>query len=648
MKNWSPRTGRVIAAVAGLLLLTVGLSSCARLQWEAKIKANETVNHSFVMALDTAYVNEVAKEEGVNFEAAVALVRKELTGDMPKQSLFSNVDVKDYEADGYYGIAIRNKRASPLEDMNGSVGPWSLNIVKVGGEFRLTGQIDLESGDLGAALRTSPEVSDQADIQLRFTFPGKVKSATGVVSGRTVIFRPAVGQVTELNAVASATPDLMMVAIGGGLVVLLAAGFLLFRTLRRPASPLPDAVSTPIPSSAVPARPAWAGASGGSGPGAAWGSGLGGGSAGVADPDLPPLSRAVPGPRREIPDLGVPVQAPLGQTFSPEPPAGLAADQPAPLRAAAGPPAQPVAGPMAPPNLQPAPGLAAPAPAPVPSFTPKPPHLRSVAGAPAPSAGSRLAPPAVQPAAKAASPVPAAVQPAAKLAAPLPAAIPSFTPRPPRLRSVAGAPAPSAEPQEQPADGRPVPRPSGPAPIQAVPDPPAVSPAPARSLATRPSAIPLVAQPPPAPLGDAAPASGEPDALPGLAVPPPSAAASGAAPAFGNPLGMPGPVGVPAWSVPAPPARDLRAPVPAGPPGLSAPAPRPEVSRQPPPAPLNGAAAGPAASPPAQLPPTLFATLASTQGPATASASPPAGAPPAKLPPDRLAYQTGNWAEPEA
>ncbi len=80
-----------------------------------------------------------------------------------------------------------------------------------------------------------------AEITIRLTFPGEVRSANGHVDGHTVTWRSKMGESTEIRAVASgvdaSSSPVVWIAIGAGVLVAVAASLLVLsrRRSRTPA-----------------------------------------------------------------------------------------------------------------------------------------------------------------------------------------------------------------------------------------------------------------------------------------------------------------------------------------------------------------------------------------------------------------------------
>jgi len=181
------RAGRAVLAGATTVLVLAG---CMRLDVEMTVHSDDTVDASTLIAISDAAADQLGMEPATHWEQ----MEPQLTADLPEgatHELFSE--------DGFTGARITLPR-SPLGEFSG-VGADELSIVRDGDEFVMSGSMDLSDTDVDEF----PDV-DLSDMRLRVsvTFPGDVVEHDGTLSGRTVTWEPQPGQVTELNARASA------------------------------------------------------------------------------------------------------------------------------------------------------------------------------------------------------------------------------------------------------------------------------------------------------------------------------------------------------------------------------------------------------------------------------------------------------------
>jgi hypothetical protein len=172
------------------------------------VNADDTVSFSMIMAYNDEAMETMAETFGTT---ADELMAESLDADDLQSSLGASSDevkVEDYAEDGYTGWVMTSLESQPLADLSGSASTGqSIAIERVGDEYILTGELDLS--DEGAELDTSDPMfagfMDSFDVEFSFTFPGPVTSSNGKISGNTVTFSPTFGELTEMNAVASAS-----------------------------------------------------------------------------------------------------------------------------------------------------------------------------------------------------------------------------------------------------------------------------------------------------------------------------------------------------------------------------------------------------------------------------------------------------------
>jgi hypothetical protein len=192
MLTGARRSTRVIAFVA-LALLTGG---CVKADVSLIVHPDDQVDGSIVMAIDRGF----APPGGQPPDALL---------DQVSQRVFHGTATGSHEepyADPEYVGRRVTIEGMSLLDFNRGTGDGGLKIVHQGGEFRLSGSVN--TADLAPAPGQSPtETSDRIartfDVVIRVTFPGAVTRANGQVSGDTVTWRPRLGQLLVLSAVAN-------------------------------------------------------------------------------------------------------------------------------------------------------------------------------------------------------------------------------------------------------------------------------------------------------------------------------------------------------------------------------------------------------------------------------------------------------------
>jgi hypothetical protein len=245
--------GRLLAVVA----LAVLLASCIKLDMSLTVSADNTVSGSVVLAVDKQVLELTGQSVGDLLSGSGSGLPTDIAG----------VTSEPYEDAKYSGQQF-NFDNVPLDQFNASGGADSLQIVRQGDQFVVTGVLDTSgatglsgatgatgfsgatgstgatgfSGATGATGFTgatggfpsgvsgfpgAEEFLKSAEIKISITFPGEVASSNGQIDGNTVSWTPAFGERLELQATASAVGGgssfpWMWIAIGAGAVVVIA------------------------------------------------------------------------------------------------------------------------------------------------------------------------------------------------------------------------------------------------------------------------------------------------------------------------------------------------------------------------------------------------------------------------------------------
>ena len=164
------------------------------------------------MKMDMAI--ELLPEDQVSGTITMAVSREfaELAGESP-ESLADQMaaDMTDTEGatsvpydDGTYIGSTTTFEAVSIEEWTADSGSETLNVVRDGDEYVVTGELDMtDAGGLEEYGLTVP-----LDIRIAVTFPGKVSEHNGTLSGTTVEWIPVAGELNEISARGS--------AVGGG------------------------------------------------------------------------------------------------------------------------------------------------------------------------------------------------------------------------------------------------------------------------------------------------------------------------------------------------------------------------------------------------------------------------------------------------
>ncbi|MET0801085.1 MAG: hypothetical protein ABWZ53_07960 [Actinomycetota bacterium] len=187
--------GRSLATVA---VLTLVLTGCLKLDMALTVSPDDTVDGQIVFAVN----KELLELTGQSVD--------DLLGDTTVPSDVEGATQEPYEDNTFVGTRVTFDSV-PLERLQERSDPGSLSIERVGDRFEVSGVLDL--GTQEADLQGNPfedqitEAFDTAELKIAVTFPGEIIETNGRVAGTTVTWEPAIGERTELTAVASATGD---------------------------------------------------------------------------------------------------------------------------------------------------------------------------------------------------------------------------------------------------------------------------------------------------------------------------------------------------------------------------------------------------------------------------------------------------------
>ncbi|HXM58900.1 MAG TPA: hypothetical protein VOB72_26100 [Candidatus Dormibacteraeota bacterium] len=212
-----------VAAAAGAVLL---LSSCVKTDVDLTVRPDDVVDGTIVMAVDQSF----AAGNDHNQTALLDSLREHV---LP--SLRSGARQEPYSDGQYVGTRVVLDHMT-LADLDRSTGEGGLKIVHQGGRFRLTGRVDtteLTSAASSSNPQDAQRLRDTFDVIIRVTFPGQVVSSNGSVTGRTVTWRPRLGDRLDLAAQAEDADFPWVWLVVAGLVLAAATAAALVRSRRR-------------------------------------------------------------------------------------------------------------------------------------------------------------------------------------------------------------------------------------------------------------------------------------------------------------------------------------------------------------------------------------------------------------------------------
>jgi hypothetical protein len=172
-----------ILPLLGLLLAALALSGCARVQAALAVQPDDTVTGQIVVA---------TPQTGPDDKGPAITLPPDLASD---------VDVSEYEQDGYVGSVLRFEGLSFAQtaELTQSAGPAGS---KVRFEMRRAGNRVL----IGGAVDLTTVAVDRADFQLKMNFPGQVLESNGDADSSEVAWTFTPGEVGDFSAVV-AYPD---------------------------------------------------------------------------------------------------------------------------------------------------------------------------------------------------------------------------------------------------------------------------------------------------------------------------------------------------------------------------------------------------------------------------------------------------------
>lgn len=136
-------------------------------------------------------------------------------------NLPEDATVEPYEEDGYVGqrYVFEDTELTEFNDED-----LSITYDEEAGQYEVAGAMDFGAGQDFADM--PPGLADSFDVSLSVTFPGEVIEHDGELDGQTVTWTPAMGETTEIHAIAeeggSGVPTWLWVALAvvGALVVI--------------------------------------------------------------------------------------------------------------------------------------------------------------------------------------------------------------------------------------------------------------------------------------------------------------------------------------------------------------------------------------------------------------------------------------------
>lgn len=183
---------------AGAILLVTALSGCLRVDMDLSV-SDETISGSLLTALDRDFTQLI----GMQPEDVFPLSENSLAH-------LEGVDVSPYAEGNFAGVVYEFDRVTlagwdELADADEQLPRFVYDAQDGTYEFTMTVDLtDWFDGDdeLDLPGTDAQELRDSFEYQVSITFPGEVLEHNGGVSGTTVTWQPALGERSELRAVA--------------------------------------------------------------------------------------------------------------------------------------------------------------------------------------------------------------------------------------------------------------------------------------------------------------------------------------------------------------------------------------------------------------------------------------------------------------
>ncbi|MDR3107701.1 MAG: hypothetical protein LBU05_05835, partial [Bifidobacteriaceae bacterium] len=219
----------------------LGLNGCMKVTADYQVNADDTARAKMIIAYKDSDLETISQMSGTSVEDMKAELKASIESSF-EEDADQNVKIEEYAADGYTGYLLTDAEPEPISRIaedNDDTG--ELNLKHEKNQFILDGFIDLTGPEYDPAANgfVDPVMLSMAqsiELELSFTFPGKVKSSTGVIDGNKVTFTPKLGQSTEIKAVAAdgiALSPVLLLAIAVGAIAVLAGLSILLLTLRK-------------------------------------------------------------------------------------------------------------------------------------------------------------------------------------------------------------------------------------------------------------------------------------------------------------------------------------------------------------------------------------------------------------------------------
>lgn len=211
MRQNFPKTLSLIVVTAAVAM---GLSGCIKIDMDMKVGRNEKVDGTFVLALNEEMLTLMQQKPD---DFIKSMLKDGVAKDVPKGA---KVTQTAYRKDGWAGVAISYKDM-PVSEFSKSAGKAAGGVgggtvapgqdfvlTKVKDTYEFTGKVDFGTGNSPAGKDKSTDAmmkKYKPEMRIKMTFPGKVISANGKISGNSVTWVPKLGDKLTMTAKAKAS-----------------------------------------------------------------------------------------------------------------------------------------------------------------------------------------------------------------------------------------------------------------------------------------------------------------------------------------------------------------------------------------------------------------------------------------------------------
>jgi hypothetical protein len=233
------RLGVALLAAATLVLLT----GCIKLDMDLKVSQDGMVSGNYVVALDRSVLQLTGQDPDQFYEQTAAGIDR---SDLPPGA---SLDVEKYDQGDFVGAKVTFS-GLPVDDLSDATPSDSdsstFSLTHDGDLYHFKATLDTSQGDQ-SPISVPEQLTTNAEIRIKITFPGEVTETNGSKDGTSVSWEPKLGEASELTATAKDSGGstggggsntwLVVLAIVAGLAVVVVVLVLLLTRGRRNQGP---------------------------------------------------------------------------------------------------------------------------------------------------------------------------------------------------------------------------------------------------------------------------------------------------------------------------------------------------------------------------------------------------------------------------